>query len=67
MDEKIYTPQEVAQYLKISKSKVYSLIQQRKIPYIRIQRNVRIRERDLKKWMHLRLVGVIDRALDMDD
>jgi excisionase family DNA binding protein len=56
MDEKIYTIPEVAAYLKMSRSKVYNLVQGRKIPYIRINRNVRIRETDLKKWIEKNIV-----------
>jgi excisionase family DNA binding protein len=51
MTENIYTIPEVAEYLKISKSKVYALVQQGKIPHVRIGRNVRIRETDLKRWI----------------
>jgi excisionase family DNA binding protein len=47
----ILTASEVAKYLKLSKAKVYYMIQKRQIPYIRIQRNVRIRESDLMKWL----------------
>ena len=49
--ETIYTVPEVAEYLKMSKSKVYYLIQRREIPYIKIGRNVRIRQEDLVKWL----------------
>jgi len=35
----------------MSKSKVYYLIQRREIPYIKIGRNVRIKEADLLKWL----------------
>lgn len=49
--ETIYTIPEVAKYLKMSKSKVYYLIQRREIPYIKIGRNVRIKEADLLKWL----------------
>ena len=51
MDEKldnIMTVPEVAIYFKISKSKAYSLIQRRKMPHVRIGRNVRVRQSDLK-------------------
>jgi excisionase family DNA binding protein len=48
---KILTIPEVASYLKISKSNVYYLVQKRKIPHIRIQRNVRIFETDLIEWL----------------
>jgi excisionase family DNA binding protein len=43
---------EVAEYLKLSKSKVYYLVNQRKIPHIRLQRNVRILESDLLNWLN---------------
>jgi excisionase family DNA binding protein len=56
MDDKIYTIPEVASYLKMSRSKVYSLVQTRKIPHIKINRNVRIRETDLKKWIEKNVV-----------
>jgi excisionase family DNA binding protein len=42
---------QVAEYLQLSKSKVYYLVSQKKIPHIRIQRNVRIFESDLISWM----------------
>jgi excisionase family DNA binding protein len=54
MDERldpIYTVPEVAEYLKISKAKIYYLVQREEIPHVRIGRNVRIRETDLKKWI----------------
>ena len=46
--EPILTVTEVAEYLKLSKSKVYYMIQKRQMPYIRIGRNVRVRESDLQ-------------------
>lgn len=49
--DKILTVPEVAEYLKISKSKIYYLINQRKLPHIRIQRNVRVFESDLQSWL----------------
>ncbi len=49
--EPILTVPEVAKYLKISKAKLYYLIQRKEIPHIRIGRNVRIRESDLAKWL----------------
>jgi len=58
MDEKIYTIPEVAEYLQLSKSKVYYLVQRKEIPHIRIGRNVRIRERDLKQWIKEKLQEV---------
>lgn len=49
--EQIMTVPQVAEYLKISKSKIYYLVQRKEIPHVRIGRNVRIRESDLAKWM----------------
>ena len=50
MDE-IYTIPEVARYLKLSKSKVYSLVQTGEMPHLKIGRNVRIRETELRQWI----------------
>ena len=49
--ETIYTIPEVAEYLKMSKSKVYDLVKKGRIPFIKIGRNVRIRKSDLMKWL----------------
>jgi excisionase family DNA binding protein len=52
----ILTVPEVAEYLKISKAKIYYLIQRKEIPHILIGRNVRIRESDLMEWLKSRVV-----------
>lgn len=49
--EEIFTIPEVARYLKLSKSKVYYMVQNGEIPHLRIGRNVRIRGDDLNKWI----------------
>ena len=53
--DQILTIPEVAKYLKLSRSKVYSLVAKRTIPSLRMGRNVRIREADLKKWIESNL------------
>ena len=50
MDE-IMTIPEVARYLKISKSKIYYMVQKKQIPHIRLGRNVRIKETELLEWI----------------
>jgi excisionase family DNA binding protein len=50
MDE-IWTIPQVAKYLQISKSKIYYLVAKKRIPHIRLGRNVRIRESDLIRWL----------------
>ena len=45
------TTPEVARYLKLSKSKVYYLISKRRIPHIKLGKNVRVRRADLETWV----------------
>lgn len=42
---------EVADYLKVSSTKLYAMVQRDEIPHIRLGRNVRIRQSDLHRWM----------------
>ncbi len=55
LDDPILTVRQVAEYLQISKSKIYYLIQRRSIPFIRLNRNVRIRQSDLIAWLNERV------------
>ena len=71
MEDKVFTIPEVAEYLKISKSKIYYLVQRNEIPYVRISRNVRILESDLIAWLRMQrskepsqLVFMIDRLAE---
>jgi excisionase family DNA binding protein len=57
MTETIYTIPEVAKYLKLSRSKVYYLVQQGRMPHVRIGRNVRIRAKDLTFWLDQNTTG----------
>ncbi len=50
-DDNILTIPEVANRLKMSKSKIYSMVSAEKIPYIRIGFSVRIMESDLMTWL----------------
>jgi len=40
---------------KMSKSKIYYLVSHKKIPHLKLGRNVRIRVSDLQKWMMLQV------------
>ncbi len=51
LEDPILTIPEVARYLKMSKSKVYSLVAREEIPHLKIGRSVRIRRKDLQAWM----------------
>jgi excisionase family DNA binding protein len=50
MDEILTVPQ-MARYLKLSKSKLYYLVQAGRIRHIRIGRSVRIRVVDMQQWI----------------
>jgi excisionase family DNA binding protein len=52
----ILTVPEVALYLKMSKTKVYAMIDQRQLKHVRMGRNVRVREVDLKEFIEENLV-----------
>ncbi len=52
-DDPILTVRQVAEYLQLSRSKVYYMIQRRSIPFIRLGKNVRIRQSDLIRWLDL--------------
>lgn len=56
MTEILLTPLDVARYLKLSKSKVYYLIQRKQIPHIKIGKNVRVKPSDLEKWLESQTV-----------
>jgi putative molybdopterin biosynthesis protein len=47
----LYTIPEIAEMLKISKNKIYKLVRNGEIPHLRIQKNVRIRKKDLEAWL----------------
>ena len=49
--EEIMTIPEIADYLKLSKSKVYKMVQKGDIPSIKIGKSVRLRRTDFVDWM----------------
>lgn len=56
MDDKILTIPQVSQYLQVSKAKIYAMVQRGEIPYIRLNKNVRISEKDLIRWLQKQTV-----------
>jgi excisionase family DNA binding protein len=58
--DEILTVPEVAEYLKMSKAKVYLLVQKGEIPHIKLGRNVRIKLTDLNEWLNSRYIPVYD-------
>lgn len=49
--EKILTVSDVASLLKMSKAKIYLMINKKLIPHLKIGKNVRVLESDLIKWI----------------
>jgi excisionase family DNA binding protein len=55
--DRLLTVPEAAKFLRISKSQLYLLIEQKRIPHIRLtERRVVIRESDLKLWIEKKAV-----------
>jgi len=54
--DEILTVPEVARFLKMSDAKIYYLVKKRKIPHIKVDRNVRIRLSELEKWLEKQTV-----------
>lgn len=52
MDE-ILSINEVAKFLKISRSKAYALTHEKGFPKIKIGKCVRVKQKDLLKWLHI--------------
>ncbi len=51
IDEVLLTGTEVAQRLRISRAKVYMLIQRGEIPSVKMGRNVRVRQKDMEEYL----------------
>lgn len=54
--EPILTVSETAAYLKLSKSKVYLMVQRNQIPHLKMGKSVRIRKCDLLEWIETQMV-----------
>ena len=69
---RLLTVNEVARYLRLSKSQVYTLIQRNDLPHFRVsERRIVIAETDLKAWVQKQkslapsqLVFMLDRLLE---
>lgn len=57
MTEALMTVRSTAAYLGLSESKIYHMISERKIPYVKIGATVRLRRRDLDRFVLLHLHG----------
>jgi excisionase family DNA binding protein len=62
----IMTVGEMAEYLKISRSKAYAMVARKEIPHIRIGKNVRIRVTDLIKWLETQMEGQMTKLFEIE-
>jgi len=58
---KILTIDELAKILSVKKSTIYQWVHFRLIPYIKVGRLVRFREKDIQKWLASREVKATNR------
>ena len=56
----LLTAREVADVMRVSTMTVYRLIKAGELPAIRVGKHLRIRERDVAKYLDERVVGTID-------
>ena len=63
----IMTVGEMAEYLKISRSKAYAMVARKEIPHIRIGKNVRIRVTDLVKWLDTQIEGKMTKLFEIEE
>jgi excisionase family DNA binding protein len=49
--DKLYTKKDVAKLLNCSLSKINILLKENKIPYLKIEKNVRFHMEDLNNWL----------------
>lgn len=49
----LLTVSDLANQLKISRSKAYSLVNQKGFPVIKLGKCIRISQKQLKKWLHI--------------
>ena len=52
----VLTIRETAEYLKLSKSKVYLMVKRKEIPHLKMGKSVRIRQSDLQEWLEQKIV-----------
>ncbi len=52
MEKLVYTPKEVTKILNIGLNKVYELIYQKQIPFIRVGRKILVPKQALENWIN---------------
>ncbi len=62
VEEVLLTGTEVAWRLRISRAKVYMLIQREKIPAVKMRRNVRVRQQDIEEYIWRCLQNPFDKV-----
>ena len=66
MIEKFYTVAEAAKLLKVSRQTIYRLIDEGKLPAVRLKRCLRIQEKDLREFIKRHKEGGFPPSLSED-
>ena len=53
----LLTIEEVAEFLRVSKTSVYRLVERRELPFCRVGRSLRFSRKDLRAYLEARRVG----------
>jgi excisionase family DNA binding protein len=56
----LLTPDELAEYLKVSKITVYRLVETRQIPFLKVKGSLRFAECDVQKYLERNRIEPID-------
>jgi excisionase family DNA binding protein len=51
MEEKLLTPEEQAEKLRVKLSWIYAQTRQKKIPFVKIGKYIRFREKEVDDWL----------------
>ena len=52
MMDKLWTAEELAEYLNFSKAAIYAMVYRKEIPFLKIGRRVRFRHEAVERWLN---------------
>lgn len=51
MNDRLYNLKEISEYLGLSESCIYTWVNQRQIPFIKLGRSLKFRFKDIERWI----------------
>jgi excisionase family DNA binding protein len=58
-DQLLWTPEQVAERLQLSRNHVYRLVQTKRIPFSRFGNRLRFRPADIEQWLEAKTVSAV--------